>query len=176
MILAVGGNAVDSPDDVGAEIRRLKPGDEVDLLVEHDGDQDTVSVTLGTRPTDTSSCLTEPFSGGRIWAGGSTLPPAHYAEEHDAWPRNPKSSSSSRPRATCTSSTWARLRRTGRSTACSVTRRTIDEFRQRALARLQLLPPHDPQFRRNRERVVRDAEREHLILDWDLGYEEESEP
>jgi hypothetical protein len=51
-------------------------------------------------------------------------------------------------------------------------RTVIDEFRQRALARLQLLPPHDPQFRRNRERVVRDAEREALILDWDLGEEE----
>ncbi|MGZ6993814.1 MAG: hypothetical protein ACXVIM_01300 [Acidimicrobiia bacterium] len=51
-------------------------------------------------------------------------------------------------------------------------RQLVDEFRQRALARLQLLPPHDPQFRRNRERVMRDAERENLILDWDLGYEE----
>lgn len=51
-------------------------------------------------------------------------------------------------------------------------RQLIDEFRQRALARLQLLPPHDPQFRRNRERVARDAERERLILEWDLGYEE----
>lgn len=51
-------------------------------------------------------------------------------------------------------------------------RGVIDEFRQRALARLQLLPPHDPQFRRNRERVVRDAEREALILDWDLGEDE----
>ena len=52
-------------------------------------------------------------------------------------------------------------------------RAVVDEFRQRALARLQLLPPHDPQFRRNRERVARDAEREALILDWDLGTEEE---
>ncbi len=51
-------------------------------------------------------------------------------------------------------------------------RNLVDQFRQRALARLQLLPPHDPQFRRNRERVVRDAERERLILDWDLGYDE----
>jgi hypothetical protein len=49
----------------------------------------------------------------------------------------------------------------------------IDEFRTRAMARLQLLPPHDPQFRRNRERVSRDAEREHFVLDWDLGYDEE---
>ena len=51
----------------------------------------------------------------------------------------------------------------------------IDEFRQRARARLLLLPPHDPQFRRNRERVVRDAEREHLVLDWDLGLPEDDE-
>ena len=33
-------------------------------------------------------------------------------------------------------------------------RAVIEEFRQRALARLVLLPPHDPQFRRNRERIV----------------------
>jgi hypothetical protein len=52
-------------------------------------------------------------------------------------------------------------------------RALIEEFRQRALARLVLLPPHDPQFRRNRERVVRDAERENLILEWDLGLPEE---
>lgn len=51
----------------------------------------------------------------------------------------------------------------------------IDEFRARANARLQLLPPHDPQFRRNRERVSRDAEREHFILEWDLGYDEDEE-
>jgi hypothetical protein len=50
-------------------------------------------------------------------------------------------------------------------------RALIEDFRQRATARLQLLPPHDPQFRRNRERIVRDAEREYLILDWDLGIE-----
>lgn len=48
-------------------------------------------------------------------------------------------------------------------------RMLVEEFRQRAMARLVLLPPHDPQFRRNRERVVRDAEREHIFLDWDLG-------
>lgn len=51
----------------------------------------------------------------------------------------------------------------------------IEEFRQRAMARLLLLPPHDPQFRRNRERVARDAEREGIILDWDLGMPEEDE-
>jgi hypothetical protein len=49
----------------------------------------------------------------------------------------------------------------------------IEEFRQRTQARLVLPPPHDPQYRRNRERVVRDAERENILLDWDLGVPEE---
>ena len=51
----------------------------------------------------------------------------------------------------------------------------IEEFRMRAMARLVLLPPHDPQFRRNRERVARDAERENLILEWDLGIPEDDD-
>ena len=53
--------------------------------------------------------------------------------------------------------------------------KVIDEFRQRVAARLVLLPPHDPQFRRNRERVNRDAERELILLDWDLGYDEDED-
>ena len=48
-------------------------------------------------------------------------------------------------------------------------------FRDRVHARLLLLPPHDPQFRRNRERVNRDAERERIIVNWDLGYPEEED-
>jgi hypothetical protein len=54
-------------------------------------------------------------------------------------------------------------------------RAMLEEFRQRALARLLLLPPHDPQFRRNRERVVRDAEREGLLLEWDLGLPDQAD-
>ncbi len=53
-------------------------------------------------------------------------------------------------------------------------RNVIDAFRTRAMARLQLLPPHDPQFRRNQARVDRDAERERLVIEWDLGFEEEA--
>lgn len=49
----------------------------------------------------------------------------------------------------------------------------IEAFRTRVNARLVLLPPHDPQFRRNRERVNRDAEREHFLIEWDLGYDED---
>ncbi len=48
-------------------------------------------------------------------------------------------------------------------------RSLLEEFRARVLARLVLLPRDDPQFRRNRERVIRDAEREHITLEWDLG-------
>ena len=33
----------------------------------------------------------------------------------------------------------------------------IDSFRDRISSRLLLLPPHDPQFRRNRERINRDC-------------------
>lgn len=49
----------------------------------------------------------------------------------------------------------------------------MDGFRDRVQARLLLLPPHDPQFRRNRERVNRDGERERIYIEWELGYEEE---
>lgn len=52
-------------------------------------------------------------------------------------------------------------------------RALIDAFRQRVTARLQLLPPHDPQFHRNRARVDRDAERERLVIEWDLGFDDE---
>lgn len=53
-------------------------------------------------------------------------------------------------------------------------RQTLDEFRARVLARLVLLPRDDPQFRRNRERINRDAERERITIEWDLGYPTES--
>lgn len=53
-------------------------------------------------------------------------------------------------------------------------RNVINEFRQRVLARLDYLPPHDPQFRRNRERVARDAERERLTVEWNIGIPEDA--
>jgi len=52
-------------------------------------------------------------------------------------------------------------------------RTLVDEFRSRALARLVLLPYSDPQFKRNRERIMRDAERENVTVEWDLGLDEE---
>lgn len=53
-------------------------------------------------------------------------------------------------------------------------RTLIEEFRSRALARLVLLPYGDPQFKRNRERIMRDAERENVSIEWDLGFDEEA--
>lgn len=52
----------------------------------------------------------------------------------------------------------------------------IDAFRTRVMARLLLLPPRDPQFRRNRDRVNRDAEGERIEVIWDTGMEEPAAP
>lgn len=52
-------------------------------------------------------------------------------------------------------------------------RKIVDAFRQRVLARLMLLPPHDPQFKRNRERIIKDSELERVHLVWDLGMVDE---
>lgn len=49
----------------------------------------------------------------------------------------------------------------------------VQEFFNRVAARLLLLPKHDPQFRRNRERVNRDAESERIICSWDLGEDDQ---
>lgn len=49
---------------------------------------------------------------------------------------------------------------------------TIESFKTRVAARLNFVPPHDPQFRRNRERVIKDAEREGIVVEWDLGFDE----
>jgi hypothetical protein len=54
-------------------------------------------------------------------------------------------------------------------TKIALHRPIVEEFRQRTLARLQLVPRHDPQFRRNHDRVVNDSERENLMLEWDFG-------
>ena len=51
----------------------------------------------------------------------------------------------------------------------------LESFRARVLARLVLITESDPQFRRNRERINRDAERELISLEWDLGYPEYDE-
>ena len=49
-------------------------------------------------------------------------------------------------------------------------RDVMDSFRDRVNARLLLLPPHDPQFRRNRERVNATESARDIVVEWDLGY------
>jgi putative serine protease PepD len=51
VIIAVGDTAIDSPEDLGAAVRRLDPGDQVALRIQRDGSTRTVTATLGTRPT-----------------------------------------------------------------------------------------------------------------------------
>jgi hypothetical protein len=48
-------------------------------------------------------------------------------------------------------------------------RNLLEAFRARALARLVLITRDDPQFRRNSERINRDAERERISLEWDAA-------
>lgn len=47
-------------------------------------------------------------------------------------------------------------------------RAVLEEFRARVLARLVLLPRFDPQFKRNYLRILRDALREGITLEWDM--------
>jgi hypothetical protein len=48
----------------------------------------------------------------------------------------------------------------------------LEAFRERAMARLTMLPPYDPQFRRNGERVSKDASQAGIALEWDTGLTE----
>jgi S1-C subfamily serine protease len=50
VILAIEGHRVVHPDDLARLVSDYRPGDEVKLLVLHDGQRETVEVTLGRRP------------------------------------------------------------------------------------------------------------------------------
>jgi putative serine protease PepD len=50
VLQAVGGETVRTPDDVAAAIQDRRPGDSVAVKVLRDGAQETLNVTLGTRP------------------------------------------------------------------------------------------------------------------------------
>ena len=49
-ITEVGGQAVKTADDVAERIATRKPGDVVEVVVQRDGDSETMKVTLGTQP------------------------------------------------------------------------------------------------------------------------------
>ena len=50
VIVAISGNPISGPEDVGAQIRRFSPDDEVEITVERGGANQNVRVALGTRP------------------------------------------------------------------------------------------------------------------------------
>ncbi len=50
VIVAIAGNRVAGPENVGAQIRRFSPGDDVEVTIERGGTTEVLTVTLGTRP------------------------------------------------------------------------------------------------------------------------------
>jgi putative serine protease PepD len=54
VITSAGGQSVESPDDLRAIVDANEPGDELELEVTRDGEEQTVTATLGERPTGTS--------------------------------------------------------------------------------------------------------------------------
>ena len=50
VIVAVDGNDVAGMDDVATAVDAKEPGDDVELTLDHNGDQRTITVTLGDRP------------------------------------------------------------------------------------------------------------------------------
>ena len=53
VITSLGGDSVTSSDDLGAAVRKHKPGDKVDIKFERNGNEQTASVTLGSRGAQT---------------------------------------------------------------------------------------------------------------------------
>ena len=70
-------------------------------------------------------------------------------------------------------STSDRWLRTGRSVRTSATPPSSRSSGVAPWPDWSSCPPTIPQYRRNRERVIRDAERENILLEWDLGVPEE---
>ena len=54
IIVSINGQAIDATHPLDAILTQFAPGDEVTLDVLRDGKQETLTVTLGTRPNDLS--------------------------------------------------------------------------------------------------------------------------
>ena len=55
IVVSAGGETVDSPDDLSRIVSEHEPGDELDLQLRRDGDEETVNVELGDRPASATS-------------------------------------------------------------------------------------------------------------------------
>jgi putative serine protease PepD len=60
IVTKVGDKSISSPDDVAQAISGNKPGDKVDVTVERNGSEHTVTVTLGQRPEQVPSQTQQP--------------------------------------------------------------------------------------------------------------------
>ena len=52
LIVSFAGRSIANPSDLGQAVLTRKPGDTVEVVVQRNGERETISVTLGTRPDD----------------------------------------------------------------------------------------------------------------------------
>ena len=72
MITAIDGETVDTSDDLGNAIATKQPGDSVEIELYRDGEQETVEVELGERP----SALQEQAEAAAAAGGGRRRRPS----------------------------------------------------------------------------------------------------
>jgi membrane-associated protease RseP (regulator of RpoE activity) len=68
VVLSIGGQTIDDPEDLGETVRTYEPGDTVAIVVARDGEQQTVTAVLGEN-TDQSSDL---FGSARLGVSSRT--------------------------------------------------------------------------------------------------------
>jgi membrane-associated protease RseP (regulator of RpoE activity) len=68
VVLSIGGDVIDDPDDLGETVRSHEPGDSVVILVERDGEQQTVTAVLAAN-TEQGSDL---FGSARLGVSSRT--------------------------------------------------------------------------------------------------------
>ena len=68
-IVEISGQAVRDPDDVSAVVNARRPGDQVRVVVERDGERRTLNVTLGEQP-EQANTLRRPDDSGRSAPAG----------------------------------------------------------------------------------------------------------
>ena len=139
VIVSFNGAAIQSPDDLTAAIHPLSPGDHVVVGIYRGSTRIKVGVTLGARPSRRLGCR------ATIPGGTSAMTPVtdeQILPEEDGEPPPPVG----HVRVVYLGPVaphWEVQSDYGDPAL-------IEEFRRRTMARLVLLPPHDPQYRRNR--------------------------
>ena len=68
VVVSIGGDAIDDPDELGETVRSHEPGDSVAIVVERDGEQQTVTAVLGANTEQGS----ELFGSARLGVSSRT--------------------------------------------------------------------------------------------------------